>query len=161
MLNFRFMGRILLASMVAVSTGCSASASFVLTGEARQALAGAAKVQPFLTGLPAAAYEEIGVVEVRGHDLEARVKRAVEVARTKGGNGIILLGSKTHVQGNSFYGGGLGWAGPGAFPGWGVYGGYGIGAAGASDVRSFEVERYAIVYVDPTGPKGTRRPAAD
>lgn len=136
--------------------GCGTS-SFVLTGEVRSPLAEGARVQPFLTGIPAAEYEEIGVVEVRGRDLESRVEKAATVARSQGGNGIILLGSKTHVQGNSFYGGGLGWVGPG-YPGWGTFGGFGVGAGASSDVRSYEVERYAIVFVDPNGPKGTRKP---
>ena len=119
---------------------CAGTASFVLTGKARAALSEKAPVQPYLTGVPETPYEEIGVVEVRGHSLAVRVARAQEVARAKGGNGVILMNTTTHAQSIGGVGGAA--VGPGPWgPGWFAL------SRSSTTVQSYDVDRYVVVHV--------------
>ncbi|MEL6547466.1 MAG: hypothetical protein AAFQ82_22775 [Myxococcota bacterium] len=133
---------------IALATGaiglgaCAGTSSFVLTGKTRAALGEKAPVQPYLTGVPETAYEEIGVVEVRGHSLAVRVARAQEVARAKGGNGVILMNTTTQVHAQSIGGVGGAVVGPGiGAPGWFAL------SRSSTTVHSYDVDRYVVVHV--------------
>lgn len=90
------MRQCVLALCVALCLGaCSPSVSFVQTGSPQPARAISAPVEVFLTGVPKAKYSELGVMEVRGGNLEDRVEAAKAEARVRGGNGIVLVGTSS------------------------------------------------------------------
>ncbi len=95
-----FTYRVALAALLCA--GCGPSVSFVRTGPVRGPLAAAEDVRVYLTHRPEAAYQEIGVAEVRGGTLETRVQAAVKLARTHGGNAVILIGS--HAETGTYTG---------------------------------------------------------
>jgi hypothetical protein len=89
---------------LALVPGCflfGPSASYVQTGPQRPPRESDAPVAVFLTRPPAERYEEIGVVEVAGSPLAARVECAQAEARQRGGNAVVALSSWVQVDKSS------------------------------------------------------------
>ncbi len=87
----------ILAAAALLAAACGPSVSFVQTGPAGIPRPEDAPVKAYLTGPPSTPYEQIGVAEVEGGNLAARVEAAQRVARQHGGDAVVLLGSSTGV----------------------------------------------------------------
>jgi hypothetical protein len=92
----------LLASLLAgagLAGGCATHTPprFVPTTGPRPALPAGTPVRVFLTGPPPPPYDELGLLEVNGTVADA-VAEAQEEARRRGGNGIVLVSSRTAIQ---------------------------------------------------------------
>ncbi|MEL6338540.1 MAG: hypothetical protein AAFP04_05185 [Myxococcota bacterium] len=142
----------LMPAVLWMAASCAAPSSFVLTGDLRPERGNDSPVQPYLTGAPGTGYREIGVVEVRGRTLEDRVERAARVAREKGGNGIILLNSQVHVQSTGTYSSVV------IQPVFAPAGALAFANAPATQVSSYEVDRYVVIYVDPEAKRADVQP---
>jgi len=89
-----------LISLLLLLIGCAPSIKFVKTGKTLPPLAVNADVKVYMTKA-SEKYEEIGIIEAKGGDLEARIEAAKQKAREVGGTGLIVGGETSSV--GSYY----------------------------------------------------------
>lgn len=85
-----FMSTLLIFSCVSVE--------YTKTGKEYEPLSADKEVKLLLSSLPRSKYEEIGVVRIKGGSAEVQIKRAKQIARQKGGHGIIPAEKKSGPQ---------------------------------------------------------------
>ena len=88
--------RLLLGIAVSGLVAGCASVHFTPTGPPRPPQPPGSEVKIFLTGVPTADFDEIGLLEVSGN-LRMNMEDVADETRLRGGNAVALLSSEVHV----------------------------------------------------------------
>lgn len=73
----------------------TAKVSFAPTGPTRPTLRRGPSVKLYVIAPPDPGFEELGLIEVEDGSLQQRIDAALDEARRRGGDGLVMLGNRT------------------------------------------------------------------